>query len=94
MPSAPVPRTLVSMLYSLAIPVRFVSRLSSGIANIHQRLRSIRFRNIFLAAFLLSIGVATAHVPVRWHGGRTGQNADIPLRALTPLEAAALLSGG
>jgi hypothetical protein len=79
------------MLHELRSAGRFISRLS---ADFHQRFRSVRFRRILLAMFVVSIGLVAIHIPLRWHGGRTAQNADIPLRPLTPLEAAALLSGG
>lgn len=92
--SAPVPQTLDTMPYVLASVGSVVSRLADRMVESRRRFRSMPFSTIVLAAFLVSIGLVASHIPSRWHGGRTAQNADIPLRPLTPSEAAALLLGG
>jgi hypothetical protein len=81
-------------MYALTSAGRFISRLSGAIVDLHQRFRSVRLRWILLTTFIVSVGLVAIHLPLRWQGGRTAQNADIPLRPMTPLEAAALLSGG
>ena len=56
--------------------------------------REISTRSILLGAVCLSTGLVAVHVPYRWNGGRTGEVADVPLRPLSAIEAAALLKGG
>ena len=56
--------------------------------------RGVRVRPIVAGALVLSTVIVAAYVPDRWNGGRTGEVADVPLRALSAIEAAALLRGG
>ena len=59
-----------------------------------RRFREISTRSILLGAVCLSTGIVAMHVPYRWNGGRTGEVANVPLRPLSAIEAAALLKGG
>jgi hypothetical protein len=70
-----------------------ISMISSRAASIRDRLVAVPLRTLVLAALCLSVGMVAAHLPLRWNGGRTAEVADIPLRPLSPVEAAALLTG-
>jgi hypothetical protein len=55
------------------------------------RFRSLRARTALSFSAIVSTVLVLSFIPMRWEGERTATDAYIPLRPLTPAEAAALL---
>lgn len=65
--------------------------LSCSISAVVTRLRSARARWVVLGALILSVALVLGAIPGRREGNRSAEEAFLPLRPLTPQEAAFLL---